>query len=582
MTIQLDRVKPDFDDIAQQIRDGLQGKASWTALLPTDTASILIEAIAATGTFLQNGIQHTLEERFSDTAKLDSTLRAMARTQSVRLTRKKPGVVTVRLQTATGNPQVVIPRYSQFTTVKEKLFNRTSIVVPANGGFIDVPLYEGVVYSDVVTGTGQGLQTIWVEVPGFVIADEDVLVNVNGVDLTVVQDALWHYPVLEGSLSSNVVWDRTLETGELELLFGTSQFGYQPAQNDIITVTYIVCKGSLSNDPNFTGYPVQLPSNPSLIGSALSALQSGSDETPAENYRSAGRMFAAYGRAVSMSDHDAIALNYGDIVDAHFLGQRDIAPTVKEYMNVVHAYLLKSDSTQLTNTEFDTFLEWLHPKSGSLEFIKITMIPVNVTVTANIFIRSSGDIVEVKTLAEQALTSLFTPSFGYIGRNIYKSDIYDALHDCSPYIDYVQLISPTEDISCSVNVPTGLATQSLVDAGSLLTNGSTYHYAISATNAIGETFASEFVSITLPGSGGPYKVRLTWNKVEGATGYNIYGRSTSTPHRVNTSAISGTTTLFDDLGGTLGASPINEISNAYNSYAILSSKTVQVYYTSRS
>jgi hypothetical protein len=250
-------------------------------------------------------------------------------------------------------------------------------------------------------------------------------------------------------------------------------------------------------------------------------------------------------------------------------------------MNVVHAYLLKSNNQQLTDAEFDTFLEWLHPRAGSLEYVKITMTPVNVTVTANIYIRNSGDPVEVKSLASDAIDKLFTPSFGYIGRNIYKSDVYDCLHDCSPYVDYVQLISPSEDVSCSVTVPTGLDTLAVADGSSSLVDGSTYEYAISATNAVGETFASDFVSITLPASGGPYKVRLTWNKVEGAAGYNIYGRTSSTPHKLNSVLIPGTTVLYDDLGAAVGSDPLNAISDAYDSYAVLVAKNINVYYTSR-
>jgi len=576
--LSLSRILPDFTDIRDQLKSGLTNKVSWNVLLATDTSSILLESIAATGTMLQNSAQHVYEERFSDTAKLDSTLKAHARTQAVRLTRKQPGKVLVRLTTVFGSPQVVIPKYTQFVTQKEKLFNRESIVVPANGTPVEVELHEGAIYRSTIAGDGTALQTVWVEVPGFVISNTDVLVNVGGYELNVVQDALWHYPILEGSISNHVVWDRTLPTGELELIFGNNQFGYQPALNEDILVTYVVCKGNLSNDPNFAGYPVAVENVAGVNGIALGPLESGVDETPAENYRSAPRMFASYGRAVSMSDHEAIALNYGDIVDAKFLGQRDIAPTVKEYMNVVYCYMLKSNNSQMTTAEFAAFKEWLLTRSGPLDYVQqvMTMVPVNVT--ANVYIRSSGDPVVIKQAAENAVRALFKPATGYIGRNLYRSDLYDAIQDCSPYVDYVQLLTPTADIGVNITVPSNLSVTGVVTPGATLIPGNVYHYAITAFNAVGETFASDFVSITLPA--GMNSVRLQWTRMEGASGYRVYGRTTTTPRKIGGDIAGGVTQVIDS-GVAVGVTQINTISTAGFSYVGLNGMTINVYYTAR-
>lgn len=51
----------------------------------------------------------------------------------------------------------------------------------------------------------------------------------------------------------------------------------------------------------------------------------------------------------------------------------------------------------------------------------------------------------------------------------------------------------------------------------------TYYYRVTALNDKGETLGSEETTITLAVQGG---VNVNWGKVDGATGYKIYGRST--------------------------------------------------------
>lgn len=67
--------------------------------------------------------------------------------------------------------------------------------------------------------------------------------------------------------------------------------------------------------------------------------------------------------------------------------------------------------------------------------------------------------------------------------------------------------------------PTGLTTES--DAGVL--SSATYYYKVLAINAYGKTLLSDEVSYVLSGTGG---VKVSWGAVSGATGYQIYGRST--------------------------------------------------------
>jgi len=66
-------------------------------------------------------------------------------------------------------------------------------------------------------------------------------------------------------------------------------------------------------------------------------------------------------------------------------------------------------------------------------------------------------------------------------------------------------------------------------AGTLIAG--TYYYRVSAINENGETLVSTETSFTLGAPGG---INVNWNKVAGATGYKIYGRTTGAQQLIAT------------------------------------------------
>lgn len=77
-------------------------------------------------------------------------------------------------------------------------------------------------------------------------------------------------------------------------------------------------------------------------------------------------------------------------------------------------------------------------------------------------------------------------------------------------------------VTASPGAPTGLATSPSASGGTLATL--TYGYKVSAVSGAGETVASSEVTAAVTGPNG--SVKLTWNEVPGAIGYNVYGRTT--------------------------------------------------------
>ena len=578
MTDSLSTIHPDFEDLVAQLKVRLSGKASWIPLLDAGTGTILIEAVAATGTMLMGAIQNTYEEQNTDTAKLDSSLKAIARTLGVRLTRRTPASATVTLTLASQPSQYVIPAYSQFAAPGARLFNRTAIVIPALATSITVTLYEGVVRVAEFTGSGQPFQIYYVNVPGFTISDADVKMTIDGQPYSVVTDAIWHY-ANSSTVTQYVVQDRTLPTGELELLFGNLLYGSQPSSTAAIVLTYVVTNGEAGNSLGFLGQRVVYEADPLVSGLSSTPLLTGANEPQAEIYRASPLVFAAYGRGVSLNDHEAIALQYSNVVDARFFGQRSIAPTVKDYMNVVYVYTLQSDSTQFTTPEFAAFKEWLLPKAMPLDYVSKLAVTIPVVINYDVYIKGTGDPDTVRANINANVARLFTPRNGFLGRNMYLSDIYDAVKDADSNIDYVIRNSPSTDIICRIDPPETLTLTPLVTGGANLVPGNTYEYSVSAVNSQGETFASQFMQIILPS--GFNSVRVSWTAVPGATFYRVYGNTSAAAYQIGADVPAGTLQRTDTVHSTVVTTPINLVNTSGLYYVTLSSLTLNLNFTVR-
>ena len=100
--------------------------------------------------------------------------------------------------------------------------------------------------------------------------------------------------------------------------------------------------------------------------------------------------------------------------------------------------------------------------------------------------------------------------------------------------------------SNNLNAPTGLAGASQATGGSM--SAGTFQYQVSAISATGETLASTPVIVTIVGSAVTNQVTLTWNPVDLADGYIVYGRTSSSSTIGSMATIGKGTTTFVDTG----------------------------------
>lgn len=102
------------------------------------------------------------------------------------------------------------------------------------------------------------------------------------------------------------------------------------------------------------------------------------------------------------------------------------------------------------------------------------------------------------------------------------------------------------DLGFTLAAPSGLAVTGSTTGGTLAAGA--HFYVITATDSNGETTRSNEASVSTTGS--TSSAALTWNSVDGATGYKIYRGTTTTNENVLVTTIgSGTTTTYTDTGG---------------------------------
>lgn len=100
--------------------------------------------------------------------------------------------------------------------------------------------------------------------------------------------------------------------------------------------------------------------------------------------------------------------------------------------------------------------------------------------------------------------------------------------------------------SNNLNPPDNLAGSSQSTGGILLAG--TYQYQVSAISDTGETLASTPVVVTIVGSSVANQVTLTWDPVDQADGYIVYGRTSTTSLIGSLATIGKGTTTFVDTG----------------------------------
>lgn len=512
----------DFQSLAAQLQAELATRAAWAGNVETQVGKTLIDMIAAVGAFANSTSLRAFQEAFPETALNRRSLYASASGQGVRIPRKGPAHIQVTcayVRPSNAAPaQVVIAPFTQFQAAGTYWFNRDAISVTA-GTPATATLHQGYVVDQSIQGLSQDYQAFESVERDCAVSDQDVRVFINDVLVQVTDMGLWNFRNVAA------VQDRTTAEGRLHLLFGNSTFGARPSSADIVRIQYAVTSGSDANSVNTVGAKVALVNSVSgLTFTATTQPAGGTDEMAASTLKlMAASNFGTFGAAVTPTQYKSLALSYPGVIDAKLYAQRELDPTDVRLMNHVQVSVLTAtdwDATQ--KAEFIDFMQ-----RRSMYSTIITWRPIVVaerSVTAKLFCYNWANLSECEASANTALAALFAPRAGSLGYAVTLSDIYSTLLNSNSGIEYVELLSPTQDFAATPEpMPAPSYVQGIIHAGFNLPPSATYTYGVSAVDAFGETQVTNFSSYALEADGNG--MAMNWLRRPGITTYRVYGRT---------------------------------------------------------
>jgi hypothetical protein len=151
----------------------------------------------------------------------------------------------------------------------------------------------------------------------------------------------------------------------------------------------------------------------------------------------------------------------------------------------------------------------------------------------------------------------------------------------SAFVEFTPRLAPGDmeyitnlDLGVALTPPSGLSATGSTSGGSFAAG--TYFWVVTAVDANGETTKSNEVQAVLTGS--TSSVALSWNGVDGATGYNVYrGTTTTNENKLITTV---TTTSYTDTGtaGTTATLPTtNTAERSANTSLVLAPILARIY-----
>lgn len=459
----------DQAQFVQQFETDLSTTQTWSSGLTTQTSQTLIEYVSAIGTFLTSRIARGLEDAFPETAQSDSAIRAIVNMQGLRLNRKLPAQAPATLISSVTQ---TLPPYTQLSGGGYSWFITSALSMTAGVPYT-VSLKEGVVVTNTIQGLGSDLQTWVSQEDAFTVSDQDVLVQLNGTDLTKAFGALWNYPGV-GAYA-----DSTLSDGRLNIQFGAQGYGTVPGVNDTVTISYATTQGTTVNGANVTGVAITGSSVSNITGRFTDKAQGGGNEKPTIAYKNfAAGSFGTYSSAVTKAQYAATVANYPGIVDAFTQAQREINPAALEWMNVIRiSALTNSPWSQQQIAEFVAYMKSVTMYQPTFLWQDPLAVPNDVDLSVYCF-NSVNSLAAVQAQVTKAIQNLFSIRPGILMTNLYDSDLTDTAKGAAPgQISYVIVNNPTSPMIVTAPLSPTL-TYTVIPSGGQL-QSSVYSYAVS-------------------------------------------------------------------------------------------------------
>ena len=419
-----------------------QAFPDWNTTSEGDFGVILLELFAYMGDILSYYGDRISQEAYLPTATQRLSLLNIAQTLGYIPANGNPASGTVVLQTAINSPPVSIPTATQvassfsstgvFAPSSQPAIFETQdlVVVPGNGGSVEVEVLQGTTETMVTIGTSSGVPGMSFKIPQLGVQDGTVQVFVQ----TDIGSEPWTQVdfLVDAGAEDKVFSIWVDDTGAFNVQFGDNLNGLIPALNMTIWATYRIILGQAANLPAGAVQSV-VSSIPGVTIAKLadgstantSAMTGGSDpETNDQIRANAPAAYRAQYRAVSPQDFSDLALNVPGVLMASAVGNHSTS---------VSLYVLGPNYSPPGPQLVDNILDYFSDKTlagVSLSVVPPNVIPVDIGGPSNevqLVVDAVYSQAAVVANVTAALQALLTPPIAVFGQLLNIAQIYQTI-----------------------------------------------------------------------------------------------------------------------------------------------------------
>lgn len=422
--ISLSKDKPDYEAVYLQCTQALQDKPLWRDFVPSTVGQALIRNIASGVTYLNNAIVRATQVAFIAPGTPKSSVYQALSHLGVNPRRKIPAKLPVQITVPDHQGSFIIPKFTKFVIQGINFFNREDLVFTEFELIKNFTLVQGTKFSQSGIADGIPYEKVEIGYENFMISDEDVYVSVNNVFWEKANYLPWNAKSL-----SPIYFVKTLETGNIEVMFGNNIFGKQLDGTDNVEIIWFETNGSA-----ISAIPTQTTMNLFVDNTPITCVTTGSlfgadDELSTDFYINMGpHMRSSEHGAVKRIDFPSVACRYPNIRDALFRGQAELAPGKRNWMNIVEATVLTDTIEPLAEVDWQRFVEYMQNNSiWQLEYLRREPFIIEIDISAKLHCSDMSSLNTTKAKKEIAIKNFNPPRRGAIGYSLFKSDIVQAI-----------------------------------------------------------------------------------------------------------------------------------------------------------
>lgn len=379
----------DFDNIKSSLKDYLKGQDQFTDYdFEGSAINVLLDILAYNTHYNAMYTNLAINEMFLDSASKRDSVVSIANNYGYLPVSKSCAKANISMTVAVGSSTantLSIPTATPFTSsingVDYSFYTYAENVGVSNGTnfiFDRVQIFEGTPVTEkftVFANSSIVLQNIDIDTNTIKVTIQDIANSFSSSVYVYSEKMIGLVP------TSEVYFVKEVEGGLYQVYFGKDNLGKEPGIGSVVTVEYIVTRGSTGNGVAlFTYAGPNLPNTP--VVSVLNIATGGRDaETIDEIKYNVSHKYKIQDRAVTASDYiDIIQTAYPDIDAINCWGGESMSPPV---YGRIYISIKPKTSLFLTTSEKNYIVESIITPKSMLGISPILVDPIYTTVEVN-------------------------------------------------------------------------------------------------------------------------------------------------------------------------------------------------------